>query len=790
MSRGDSRDATPAALVAAEVGLLCVGLGTALGFSRLFIGWGYLGPLALAVAVSWALAVLTRRLRLGVGWSGLVSVVSAVFVITWVFAPRTTFFGLPTAATVDALVGDMRGAFGDFSDLVAPVPVTDGFLVVLAAILWAFTFFGDTAAFRYRGPVQAVIPYTSAFIAAGVLARDTGRVGSALAFLAGMGLYAVTQRALVTSERRWMRGEAVRGTWAVASGAAVFVVLALGIGVVAGPWLPGDTEAVVDLRSVGREGGARTVVSPFVGVRNLLGQQTDQVVFTVRSDVPSYWRLTALSRYDTARDIWVSRGSYQEVDGSELATPRPDARSTASAQEYEVQGLGGPWFPTAFEPVSIDVDAEVSFDPETSSVITRSESLTAGTRYRVSSALAQLDPTDLSGARIPDGVPSEYLDDAGVSPEVARAARQATSGAPSPYDRMLALQTWFRDGFVYDTDVDYRDDADPVAAFLEERRGFCQQFASTFSLMARSLGLPSRVAVGFTQGDAVGEEDGATEYVVRGRHAHTWPEVYFDGIGWVAFEPTTGRGNPQAQSYTGVEPQQAEAPAEQATTTTAPAPTTTAPSATPTTLPDGQLDTVAPEAGDDAAAGGGRGWLPVVAVVVALVAVAAIATVVLRRRRRGLVLRDDPIGGRVALAWMRTTEDLAALGVATGASETPTELAERFAASDVAEQLAAGAGSADADGAAPDDSRAFDDGRASDGGAPEDSPASDDQTAPPADAVVDAVRRLAQLETERRYGRRPSDEERAVEAEECATVLHRAARSVLSTRQKVRQLVR
>ncbi len=769
MSRVDTREATPVALAAAELGLLCVGLGTALGFSRLFIGWGYLGPLALAVTLSWALAVLTRRLRLGVGWSGLVSVVAAILVITWVFAPSTTFFGIPTAATVDALVGDMRGAFGDFSDLVAPVPVTDGFLVVLAAILWAFTFFGDTAAFRYRGPVQAVIPFTSAFVAAGVLARDAGRVGSAVAFLAGMGVYAITQRALVTSERRWMRGEAVRGTWAVASGAAVFVVVALGVGVVAGPWLPGDTKAVVDLRSVGREGGARTVVSPFVGVRNLLGQQTDQVVFTVRSDVPSYWRLTALSRYDTARDIWVSRGSYEEVDGSELAEPRRDVSATPSEQAYEIEALGGPWFPTAFEPVSIDVGTEVSFDPETSSVITRSESLAPGTSYRVRSALAQVTPTDLNGARVPDGVPSEYLDDAGVSPEVARAAQRATRGAPTPYDRMLALQTWFRDGFTYDTDVDYRDAADPVAAFLEERRGFCQQFASTFSLMARSLGLPSRVAVGFTQGDAVGEADGTTEYVVRGRHAHTWPEVYFDGVGWVAFEPTTGRGNPQAQSYTGVEPQQAEAPPEQATTTTAPAPTTTAASATPTTVPDGQLDTVAPETEDPGGSDDAPRWPLVVGGAAALVAVAAMAALLVRRRRRRRVLGDDPIGGRVAMAWRRAADDLSALGVVVRSSDTPTEVADRLATSDVLDRIEPvdappGAATSGADGADPD-------------------------SAPARESVIAAVDRLARLETERRYGRTATDGSRADEAEECAAVLHRATRTLLSTRQKVRQLV-
>ena len=70
--------------------------------------------------------------------------------------------------------------------------------------------------------------------------------------------------------------------------------------------------------------------------------------------------------------------------------------------------------------------------------------------------------------------------------------------------------------------------------FLQTRRGLCEQFASTFAVMARTLGIPSRVAVGFTPGELNG--DGS--YSVFGKNAHAWPEVWFDGIGWVDFEPT------------------------------------------------------------------------------------------------------------------------------------------------------------------------------------------------------------------------------------------------------------
>ena len=76
--------------------------------------------------------------------------------------------------------------------------------------------------------------------------------------------------------------------------------------------------------------------------------------------------------------------------------------------------------------------------------------------------------------------------------------------------------------------------------------------------MMRELGIPSRVAVGFTWGEPVDIDNGLATYRVSGRHAHVWPEVYFDLVGWVPFEPTSGRGLPGAAVYTGVAAEQAE----------------------------------------------------------------------------------------------------------------------------------------------------------------------------------------------------------------------------------------
>ncbi|HNJ70597.1 MAG TPA: DUF4129 domain-containing protein, partial [Microthrixaceae bacterium] len=145
---------------------------------------------------------------------------------------------------------------------------------------------------------------------------------------------------------------------------------------------------------------------------------------------------------------------------------------------------------------------------------------------------------------------------------------------------------------------------------------------------------------------------------------------------------------------------------------------------------------------------------------------------VARRRRRFAGLASDPRGGRVAVAWARAVEDLAAAGVAPGAAETPTELARRVRDSDVF-------------GALDELDRPL--GRPGDDGADRDRP---DRPDNPDRAAVDAaVDTLARIETARRYGPTPPDDDDALAAEQAASVLHRAVWSMLGRRDRVRQLV-
>ena len=103
---------------------------------------------------------------------------------------------------------------------------------------------------------------------------------------------------------------------------------------------------------------------------------------------------------------------------------------------------------------------------------------------------------------------------------------------------------------------------DAVAKFLEVREGYCIHFASAFALMARTLGMPSRIVVGYLPGTATTDAiDRDTVYAVSSSQLHAWPEVLFDGIGWVPFEPTNGLGVATAFSPAGTSPNGADNPA-------------------------------------------------------------------------------------------------------------------------------------------------------------------------------------------------------------------------------------
>ncbi len=694
MSAADTTTVRRAALIAAEVGLIVLAFGVLSGFNRVFTGWSWWAQLAVPVVVAWAMSITTRRLRCGAALSTVLQVAAAVLVLGWVFLGDHLRLGVPAAGAWSEAAYQIRASFSPFAQLIAPVPPSTGFLLVIAAGMWAMVVFADVAAIRFRSPAQAALPYLATFVAIGLLARDSGRASAAVFLGLSLVVFAVSQRVLAASELRWVHGRVAAGTRAVAVTTLLVAMVAVAAGALGGRLLPGGDEPVLDLRGYARRDDRRTLVSPFVSIRSLLGERSDQVMFRVESAEPSYWRLTALDRYDETQDIWVSLGSYSPVEGELDPVLDPSVETATLTQSFRIDGLAAGWLPAAYAPAAISSTAEVRFDRDSASLLTNDRSSTDDpVEYDLRSeipdftgAFQELDPTVPDGAR--EELDPELSRQIDLAPEVREAWESALRTARTvesmdtddPVQQLRVLQDWFRREFSYDDTVDFADADDPLAEFIDARRGFCQQFSSAFALIARSLGFPSRVAVGFTPGDLVPAEDGASEYVVRGRHAHAWPEVHLSGAGWVPFEPTPQRGDPQGEDHTGVAPEQAPPPVEPATTTTVAAADES----------DATTSTLAPRASVAAGAVPQESEPPRpspversertvspagVALIIAATGLAALIGFLGRRRsRRGSSQGPAEL---VADAWAAALRSLARTGRRPGVGDTPVDFARR-----------------------------------------------------------------------------------------------------------------
>jgi transglutaminase-like putative cysteine protease len=259
--------------------------------------------------------------------------------------------------------------------------------------------------------------------------------------------------------------------------------------------------------------------------------------------------------------MWSSSDPLAE-QGVVLASPAslqtpllPPTAEPFQQQFHILRDIDDPWLPMAHPAELVTVPfGEVRYNAGLSSVVL-GDGLDEGLRYSVVSRMVVPTPEELE--LVTFDTRSAYGNWTVVPPSVDDRVRTLalrwTADADTPYQKILALQDRLRSGrFVYSLDVEPVDDSDALLHFLtESRRGFCQQFATAMAIMTRELGYPARIAVGFREGTL--QDDGT--YLVQSNDAHAWVEVFFEGYGWLPFEPTPGLGiHPNAQAGTYLNP--------------------------------------------------------------------------------------------------------------------------------------------------------------------------------------------------------------------------------------------
>ncbi|MGH8972770.1 MAG: DUF4129 domain-containing transglutaminase family protein, partial [Acidimicrobiia bacterium] len=259
----------------------------------------------------------------------------------------------------------------------------------------------------------------------------------------------------------------------------------------------------------------------------------------------------------------------------------------------------------------------------------------------------------------------------GFPDDVRALATEVTSKASGPYEAALALQNHLRTNYQYDEAAPAGHSNDHLRYFLfRSKIGYCEQFSGAFAAMARSIGLPARVAVGFTPGTY---DPNLGIFKVTTKEAHAWPEVYFAGQGWVTFEPTPGRFEPNSTNYTGTFNPQANPMAVATTTTTGPG--GAAANDTPATLPREQNDGF--DETDPSLDSGPNPLLLAALLAVPLTAIILSVPPLLKRRRRASRRRALHPGAKVAGAWSEALDRLREAGATPALASTPLEFAGR-----------------------------------------------------------------------------------------------------------------
>lgn len=313
---------------------------------------------------------------------------------------------------------------------------------------------------------------------------------------------------------------------------------------------------------VGGDGDAVALSNPIVNMRRDLmrGDDLDLVRVQTTEGDTSYLRVSVLDAFDG--ETWEPSGRDIPVDQRASGLiPRPPGldsgieRRTVPWNIDITDDFTSRWLPAPYPVYSINASGDWRYDRRTLDFISAAESQsTAGMTYALEAI--ELSPTSeqlTDAAPAPASVfgPNTELPE-DMPPLVRELARQVTSGADNKFEQAAALQRWFRvDGdFQYSLDRAEGNGSDELVKFLtagdDGRIGYCEQFAAAMALMGRSLAIPSRVAVGFLRPESVGDDT----YVYSSHDLHAWPEMYFEGIGWVRFEPTPGIRTGAAPGYT------------------------------------------------------------------------------------------------------------------------------------------------------------------------------------------------------------------------------------------------
>ncbi len=467
---------------------------------------------------------------------------------------------LPWTGSIDRLGELASSGRTDINQYAAPIGVSLGIELITVAGVGLIALLVDTLAVTFRRAALAGLPLLVLYtVPTAVAPEGVSWVAFAVAGIAFLTLLLAESRERVNRWGRPMRYSVARENWKPDVETAPLSQVgrrvgatALGLALIVPAVLPDLSTSSFGFGSGGFGSGGGggdkiKVLNPILRLGENLrrGENTPVIRYSGR---PTYLRLVGADEF--TGDLWqpselsVSRDDNDVENGLSRAPGLGGSVTTVKRRyKIEVFDLAQTWLPLPYPATRVaNINGTWLYDPSTFNVFGENSS-TQQLDYEVTSLSVRPSPEQLRNAPSPPPSVRRYLRlPRDLSPEIQATAEQVTEDQTSDYDRALALQDWLRDPveFTYsqtlDSSVTDGNGEQAILGFLQSRQGYCVQFASTMAVMARMLGIPARVAVGFATGDKNADGD----YIVGLHDAHAWPELYFQGSGWVAFEPTPG----------------------------------------------------------------------------------------------------------------------------------------------------------------------------------------------------------------------------------------------------------
>ncbi|HSG78159.1 MAG TPA: DUF3488 and transglutaminase-like domain-containing protein, partial [Acidimicrobiia bacterium] len=529
------------------------------------------------------------------------NVVTMFLVTVRIVVPQTTWIVFPTGSSFGELRAELEFARAVIRTGVAPVIPLAGIVAILALLYWVLGFLLSWGLMRGRPYVAVLAPLVVYLQFATMDRRPSGGWTFAFLVIVGVSLLAVAYDKRREGTGMLTSGVThLALTRSLPSLAVVTLIATLGIAVLSTNFLAGlvPRSGVLAWRAQSGLGGeyyGSVAYNPFVGIQQGLVSQTNVPIFVAEVETSEglgsesgvaldelYWRLLTLDTF--SGEQWTA-GDPEIVENEDIEYFEDPAQafrgpSKTVAQHITVLALQSEWLPSVYATRDLSAPntaVDKGYRVKTDDGSLRFDALTyRGMTYSVLSEIPQPDLDVLSrradgslsaafGGAVENGEyeappateppvlhelsdPERYLalpEDDDLD-DVANLATDRVAGLETDFEKGLALEAYFTTpgNFRYSDSIDPGHTATSLAAWLLEEDspnyhlGYCEQFSTAMAVMARQVGIPSRVVLGFTPGTTL--DDGRV--VIRDRNAHAWVELWMPAQGWIPFDPTP-RGN-------------------------------------------------------------------------------------------------------------------------------------------------------------------------------------------------------------------------------------------------------